>query len=128
LFLAHTAEGQQVAYAIAYLSKEGAELPEGFDHAIILSEIGTLPGHGEAIPHLLCEVANSMPHERVLVTSFLPTYSHTDEALRLLIKPPAEELDDLYMMARPLAEGMSQEEIDAIMAAPKATFWHLDLF
>jgi GNAT superfamily N-acetyltransferase len=129
MFVAHSpTEAQDVGYLIAYLSNEGAELPEGLDQAIIMSEIGVMPDHAGAIPHLLSAVAGASVGERVLVTSFLPRDPQADEALGLLFEPPVKELDELYMMARPLAGGMGWEEVEAIMSAPGATFWHLDLF
>lgn len=129
LFVVHSpTEGRDIGYTIAYLSNQEAEHPVGFDRAIILSEIGAVSGHDEAKPHLLSAVVDATVGERVRVTSFLPTDPQTDRALELLFEPPVEQFDELFMMACPLNGGLSQEEVQAIVTAPNATFWHLDLF
>jgi GNAT superfamily N-acetyltransferase len=129
LFVAYSpTEGRDVGYLIAYFSDEETARHLGLDQAIILSEIGVVPGHREAIPHLLAAVADAEGGEGVRAMSFLPPDPATDRTLGLLFEPPVEELDELYMMARSLDGGLSQEEVDAIMAAPNAWFWHLDLF
>ncbi|HEY0070005.1 MAG TPA: GNAT family N-acetyltransferase [Chloroflexia bacterium] len=130
LFVAHSpTEGRDVGYVIAYFSSDEETARHlGLDQAIILSEVGVMPGHGEAISYLLAAVVEAKAGEGVRTLSFLPPDPETDRALGLLFEPPVEELDELYMMARALDGGLSQEEVDALMAAPNAWFWHLDLF
>jgi GNAT superfamily N-acetyltransferase len=129
LFVAHSStEGRDVGYAIAYLSNGEATPTEGFDSVILLSEIGVVSGHDDAIPQLLSAVVGATRGRRVRVVSFLPADPQTDRTLELLFEPPVEEFDDFFMMARPLDGGLRQEEVEAIVTAPNATFWHLDLF
>jgi GNAT superfamily N-acetyltransferase len=129
LFVAHSPqEGRDVGYAIAYLSNEEAAGASGLDQGFVLSEIAVLPGHEEAIPHLLSAFADATMGERVGGTSFLPRDAQVDQALRVLFEQPVEELEDTSIMARPLAGGLSQEEVEALMTAPDAMFWRLDEF
>ncbi|HVF98335.1 MAG TPA: GNAT family N-acetyltransferase [Chloroflexia bacterium] len=129
LFAAHSPqEGREVGYAIAYLSNREAEPPAGPEQGFVLLEIAIIPGHEEAIPHLLSAFADAAGGERVVGTSFLPGTAGVDEALRVLFEQPMEEHNDMSIMARPLEGGLSEEEVEAIMSAPNATFWRLDEF
>lgn len=129
LFLAQSLqEGRDVGYAIAYIPNRDAAQPAGQEQGFVLSEIATLPGHEEAIPHLLSAFADAAGGEGVGGTSFLARDAKVDLALRVLFEQPVEELNDRSIMARPLEGGLSQEEVEAIMTASNATFCRLDEF
>lgn len=120
--------GSVVGYTIAHLWHAGAAYPFGLDRLVTLAEIAILPGREAAIAHLLSAVAGSAVDGRVGVTSFLPSEPEIDQALDVLLEQPTEQVDDRNMMARGLPGGLTQEEVDSLLAAPNATSWPLDEF
>ncbi|MFL5732372.1 MAG: GNAT family N-acetyltransferase [Chloroflexia bacterium] len=132
LFLARTSAGEPAGYLYAdYATGERARQDPDFnkelDQFILIGELGLLPGHEQALPSLLAAMLDGKGPGLVGGSARMPREGGVYEAVRALFAPEVLTLD-CFMMALPLAPGVSYENLVGIFAAPGALFWIMDDF
>jgi GNAT superfamily N-acetyltransferase len=128
-FLARSAGGEIVAYALSHLSdQELARREFQLDQVLTISEVGALPGHEAAIPALLSSIVGSTLPGAVGARAFLPREPQIEGCMRTIFGDSLHDVNDLPLMALPLAEGTTFEQIQAVFSAPSANFWQHDEF
>jgi ribosomal protein S18 acetylase RimI-like enzyme len=115
-------------------TREGASQPCGYVFAhfyaagFVIMELGVVLAEAEAISSLLSAVADeaprrgSPPRGRV----YLPQEPVLDRALAQLFGSSLHAGGEPDSMLRPIADTMTQAEIDAIVSAPGAIRWSID--
>jgi ribosomal protein S18 acetylase RimI-like enzyme len=122
------AEGEPVAYALMYFSTpEVARQYFGLDQVFTICELCALPGHDAAIPVLVDVVAALTPPGEVGGRVFAPRES-APSAIEALFGATLHEKDDRLMMVRPLNDGLTYADLEAIFASSASVFWMLDEF
>jgi predicted N-acetyltransferase YhbS len=131
LYIAKTPQGKSVGYLIADYSTPGKAREDSgldVDEFIYVSELGSIPGHDDALPTLIAATLDRVPPEgRTGMAVRAPREGHLDEILRGLFSPEVQLLD-CGMMALSLSDSFGEADIDAMFAAPGALFWTLDDF
>ena len=138
LFLARSGSGQAIAYLLAYSRRPAPDGGHGAqDPDFTIGEIGILPGQNGALMDLLSsatgwasQVIASRGHSQEAISGavLLPREEPIEAAVRSMFGSTLQMVDDRTMMARPISNDFSEEELDATFAAPGAHFWMMDDF
>ncbi|MEO5952523.1 MAG: GNAT family N-acetyltransferase [Chloroflexia bacterium] len=129
VYTATAEDGTLCAYIIAHFSThERAQKEYQLDQVFTISEVSALSEHHAAIPQLLSAAVKDTMDGMVGGQLLLPMEEPILSTASVIYGPDLHEWDDRSMYARPLAAGVSYEDIQAIFAAPGAIFWRIDDF
>jgi GNAT superfamily N-acetyltransferase len=132
LFMARASGGEYAGYLLfdyvgGETARRNAGLDEPLDQLITISEVGVMPGHEQAMPTMLSGMLDAAARGLVGASARLPREGRVYQAIGALFGPQVRTFD-CQMMALPLAEDTSHDDIAAIASAPGAVFWIADDF
>lgn len=116
-------------YAFAHISDEELARREfNLDGVFTVSEIGTLPGYGDAVGPLLGGIVERLRPGSIGGRAYLPREPQIQEAISEMFTEQVNDIDDRRVMALPLSQDLTIEQIRAIWTTPGAYFWQPDDF
>lgn len=134
LLVARAGGGRAVGYLLMYLPKQD-EANQGGHFTI--SELCIMPGHNEAVTALLSaakrwvnEVMQVLGDDtgQVSGVALLPREEQIEQAMQIMFGETLHLVDDRTMMARPVNDDFTHDDLQAMFAAPSALFWMMDDF
>ena len=106
-------------------------MAEFYPDAFQVRDIGALPEEAGVPLALLTAIAAEARRRGIPLAGrmYLPQEPPIDAALDRLFGPTLHAgQDDGHLMARPIASGFTEQQLDAIFTAPDAHFSAIDLF
>lgn len=129
---------QPVAYLVArLLSTRSAQDFFKEDQGFLIREAAVIPGHDAALPTLISAMRDELLHwclpaapERPLPgAAFLPREAEVEECMRVLFAPDIHLSGERRrMMAKPIGDIFTKNNLTAAFQAPGALFGHMDKF